>query len=281
MFVIINCILLTLAACLLVQTTYQKIGVYGVSQPQEAAGASSTADVDKKMIQGKSFQQQYSIIGSRNLFGVLTEDKTTGAAASANTAKSAKTVKITPLKLNLQGTVMGFSQAHAVIEDQKTKQQDLYMVGDSIQGAYLKAVYKDCVILEYNGEEQRLEMTVEGKTYTGNVPEFPSVSNPQPDETDRSAAPELANQARFKMHSSDNQPDGLLIYGIKPDSVFSRMGLLNNDIIQEINNSPVQVIEEALTLFQAMANENTGQIFISRGGQEKTIVYQVNQGNEE
>jgi type II secretory pathway component PulC len=189
LFTLLHLILLTLAAALVVETVYQRIGMEAAPPSQEAAGAPPALETGKKKGAANSFKQQYTVIGSRNLFQVLTDDTAAKGPSVKNPAKTPEAVKPTSLQLTLRGTVTGLPQVHAVIEDKKTKKQEFYTVGDTVQGALLKAVSKDHVILEYNGEEQRLDMTVETALPAGRALARPAVQPRAPEPEPQEAAP--------------------------------------------------------------------------------------------
>ena len=181
LFILLHLVLLTLAAALVVETAYQRIGMKAAPPAQEAAGTPPVLEAGNKKKPADSFKRQYSVIGSRKLFRVLTDDAAAKGPSVKNPAKTPEAVKPTSLQLTLRGTVTGLPQVHAVIEDKKTKKQEFYTVGDTIQGALLKAVSKDHVILEYNGEEQRLDMTVETALPTGRASARPAVQPRAPE----------------------------------------------------------------------------------------------------
>lgn len=65
----------------------------------------------------------------------------------------------TKLKLSLMGTVSGSDRnARAIISDDKSNKQDIYLVGDAIQGAFIKSIERGKVILEVNGRDEVLEL---------------------------------------------------------------------------------------------------------------------------
>ncbi len=187
LFILLHLILLTLAAALVVESAYQRIGMEGAPPAQEAAGAPPALEAGNKKKPADSFNRQYSVIGSRNLFRVLTDDAAAKGPSAKNPAKTPEAVKPTSLQLTLRGTVTGLPQVHAVIEDKKTKKQDFYTVGDTIQGALLKAVSKDHVILEHNGEEQRLDMTVETALPAGRASARPAAQPQAPESAPQDA----------------------------------------------------------------------------------------------
>jgi len=62
--------------------------------------------------------------------------------------------------LKLLGTIAGGNpeEAFAVIEDQRKKKQFLYQIGQSVQGAEIIKILRQKVVLNYQGEDQVLEM---------------------------------------------------------------------------------------------------------------------------
>lgn len=63
----------------------------------------------------------------------------------------------TSLKLALVGTVTGSDRdARAIIVDEKKKRQDIYQIGDVVQGALIKKVERGRVVLEVNGRDEVL-----------------------------------------------------------------------------------------------------------------------------
>ncbi len=107
--------------------------------------------VDTKVIDG-----DLSIIIKRNIFSASLDGKP--LSKTNNRAKPRK-IKKTSLKLDLYGTIVGDEQdARAIIYDAKEKKQDIYYIGDGVQGAVISAIEKDKVILEFDGKEEALSL---------------------------------------------------------------------------------------------------------------------------
>ncbi len=99
----------------------------------------------------------YQIIVARNIFEAVLEQKKVKAEDQKPAPVVEKEPEETKLKLVLHGTVSGREQdARAIIIDQKQKRQELYEVGDSIQGALITSIERGKVILELNGKKQLL-----------------------------------------------------------------------------------------------------------------------------
>lgn len=98
--------------------------------------------------------KDYTIIVDRNIFqALITETGPQGEEVKA------EELEPTTLKLSLMGTISGNEQdARAIISDDLKKQQDIYQVGDSIQGAVIKAIERGRVILQVNGADEVLNL---------------------------------------------------------------------------------------------------------------------------
>lgn len=71
------------------------------------------------------------------------------------------------------------------------------------------------------------------------------------------------------------QTDGFKIFSISPSSLFSRIGLQNNDIIKEVNGVSLNSIEQAYEAFSRLQGESSIQLNLLRKGQPLTLAYDV------
>ncbi len=95
--------------------------------------------------------QDYQVIVRRNIFHA--------ALQTENKAPEKVEEDVVPTKLNLTllGTVTGNDQdARAIIVDNNTRQQDLYQVGDAVQGAFIDVIKRGRVTLDVNGKREAL-----------------------------------------------------------------------------------------------------------------------------
>ncbi len=89
----------------------------------------------------------YRIIIERNIFQAVI-----GAEPGGD-----EYLEPTALKLSLMGTVSGTKRdARAIIVDEQKKKQDLYKIGDSIQGALIQSIERGKVILQVHGRREVL-----------------------------------------------------------------------------------------------------------------------------
>ncbi|NIA05520.1 MAG: hypothetical protein GWP11_06085 [Proteobacteria bacterium] len=89
----------------------------------------------------------YRIIIKRNIFQAVI-----GAEPGGD-----EYLEPTALKLLLMGTVSGTKRdARAIIVDEQKKKQDLYRIGDSVQGALIQSIERGKVILQVHGRREVL-----------------------------------------------------------------------------------------------------------------------------
>jgi general secretion pathway protein C len=98
----------------------------------------------------------YNAIFERNLF------KTKAKADIKSSSINIDALKQTDLNLKLWGTVTGLEdKTYAVIEEAKTRKQNLYRVGDTVQNATVKVVLREKVVLNVDGKDEVLEIEKE------------------------------------------------------------------------------------------------------------------------
>jgi general secretion pathway protein C len=104
------------------------------------------------------------VVLDRNLFN-SGKQALVDAAPSEAPALDVDKLKQTGLKLKLWGTVAGpDGQAYAVIEDQKSREQQLLRPGDPVQNAVVKMVLRHRVVLTVDGRDEVLVMEEPGVT---------------------------------------------------------------------------------------------------------------------
>ncbi len=228
---------------------------------------------------------RYQTIIKRNLFNAqVEEDQTPEEEVAQDVAP--ENLEPTKLKLVLWGTVTGSEVVYAVIEDKKQRKQGLYEIGDVVQQATLKKIMRHGVVLNHNGKDQILEMESKNKRIAGKANKAISSSLPVPPELNKAfqegpASNEVASlmkQVKMRPHFSGGEPDGLMVYGIRPNSVFRQIGLRNGDIIKDINGTPIVQADDALSLYTEVRESDQAKVTLMRRGKEKEIIYHVENG---
>lgn len=287
---IIHLVLVTAVIYTGVDLTY-KLTIPDIPLHPAAISLSETVDQDTDDLNRRL--SDYNIIFERNLFN----SKEIDLASQKSPAVSS--LEKTSLQLKLWGTVTGKgTAAYAVIESQE-KTQQLYREGEKIQGATLKQVLRDRVILRTAGKDEVLEM--QDKPQGGTpllqeaVPEpmatLPSqVEKPETrtgaqhiilsrTEIDKAISDigSMMTEAKVTPHfvEGNADPAGLKIADIKPGSLYQKMGLANGDIILGVEGRQIESLEDAMTFYESMFSQDSIVLMVERRGKLNHIEYRI------
>jgi general secretion pathway protein C len=289
-FNIANIVLITAGVFLCVQTFYALVTPrpdYAVSVSPAIRPVSTYAASYSQPPQG-----DYKAITERNIF-----NSGTGDIAPQAQQVDIENLKQTDLKLKLWGTVTGQNErAYAVIEDTKTREQNLYHAGDTIDNAVVKMILREKVVLNVDNQDEILAMEeisdrrgragaapqrVVGPSDIGNqklpVSRYPRKIQLQGDQIKNAMENlgQLMDQATLRPHIEDGQPAGISITGIKPNAIFRKMRLRNGDVITGVNGNSISSVEDATKVFEELSSGSNIQIQIKRRGREQTLDYNI------
>jgi len=287
-FTILNIFLISTIAYSLVVTGYKNLVEqdFTISEQQDvksivtktSANQAHTA-VDKNLT---------DIIVKRNLFRAAIEKADIPLTEQNAEDTSLEKLEPTQLKLVLWGTVTGEKSVYAVIEDKKNRKQALYQLGDLTQGAKLKKILRNRVILSYQGKDQLLEIKTDlvSSGSSKNITQFQRYKEKaeiKPVSANKMVGHDVLDnfadfnttmrQIKFRPHFSQGEADGLMVYGIRPNSVFMKIGLKNGDIIKTINDEPVISREDILNRFTDAPIEENLKLTLVRRGKIKELSY--------
>lgn len=292
LFAFINLILLAASAFFFAGILDKTVLKDSSFVPEINVQADGSADPVHHQESNSAVRQGHDIIVQRNLFKVETKKKE-GSGKDSPGSKEPEKLEPTTLSLSLWGTVTGGADLYAVIEDKKSRLQALYQEGDSIQDATIKKILKKEVILTYQGKDQVLEMEADSENAGGakkplekqtsgekikNQAPLPQQAQFQPPSGN---AAEITANIKFRPFFTKGSPDGVMVFGIKPDSAFNRAGLRNGDIVKDINGTPVGSVEEASSLLSDMESASAARITLIRSGETKEISYSSGRSSEE
>jgi len=203
-------------------------------------------------------------------------------------------IELTPLKISLIGTVVGDfpGKTFAVIQDEKTKKQELYRINDIVvEGAKLVQVNRQRVTLLRGGREEFL-LLFEEETHPGSPEmESPKISGEAPgirsvspdnwvlDKREVSQAfenlPQLLTKARIIPNFTKGKANGFRIISIVPNSIYERIGLKNGDILQRINGIDIKDPQSFLKIFQQLKDESSISLDLVRNNQKTSFEYEI------
>ncbi|GBC64058.1 type II secretion system protein GspC [Desulfonema ishimotonii] len=232
----------------------------------------------------------YSTVEKRNLFDTPAQagavPPPTLPEPDTNTTED---LQLTALKIRLWGTVTGDpSRACAVIEDSKKRKQNLYRQGDTIQGATIKKILREEVILNVNGKDEKLTMAKADSKSGGR----PSPGSPFPGKRRSSDAKkidlkraeidaamkdvnQLMKQARIRPHFKNGKADGLTLSRVKRNSLFTKLGLKSGDIITGVDGQDIKSVDDALKFYNNLKSSSNVKVQIRRRGSLQDIEYEI------
>jgi len=225
--------------------------------------------------------EDYKIIVERNLFGAPQ-----GQAAAPQGEVSLEDIPAAGegLGLKLVGTVAGDDAAtsFAIIDNKKTRKQELYHEGDKAGDVLIKRILRNIVIIDAGrGDEVlTLELAESGKKI-----DFAPAPQPQvdikPAATGRSRpsfqldrkevqsslanVDELIQRAGISPYLQGEQPAGFTIANIDSRSVLAKMGLRSGDSIMGVNGEAITGPEQAAEFFQKLKEGGDLTIKVRKG----------------
>lgn len=231
--------------------------------------------------------EAYRVIPERNLFGT-----TTKTVADKQTAPAQQDIG---LLIDLRGTVAGDGKyGFAIVEEKGTRKQRLVKAGDVIAGAKVVRIKRNSMDVLVEDQERTLKIAE-----TREAPILPQVAAPaQPTPTARPSAPSgpapsgsvvlnrneigagfqdmgsMLRQAQVRPYFNAGVPDGFMISSIQAGSLYQKMGIVDGDIIQAVNNRPIRTADDMMELYNVMKSGPGMALSIKRRGNPETLYYQ-------
>jgi general secretion pathway protein C len=206
----------------------------------------------------------------------------------------------TSLRLRLLGTLVSTAAGWSIgsILDLNNQKSSTVMVGDRVQNAEVLSIERDRVIIANNGRREYI-----GAEAGDGAPAPPPIATTRPvtepagnqpygagikalddsnyevprNEVDRALANlnDLAMQARIVPAFKDGQAEGFKLFSIRPDSLYSKIGIVNGDVIKRINGFEMNSPEKALEVYTKLKDANRIDIEVDRNGQTLRKTYNV------
>ena len=215
-----------------------------------------------------------------------------GQAGQELTGGRLDNLPLSSLNLVLTGVIAAASGGYALISV-NGQSEEPFVIGQTITaGAVLQAVYPDRVVIQRNGALESLML--EGADKSGleqsgapvrayaapaapaNVVQETS-GNHYVVERDQLAAqmrtPDFLRQATMVPAASG----GFQVKQLQPGSLYEKLGLRNGDIIKSVNGQPVNSADDAIRLYEQMANVASIQVEVLRAGRPENLYYDFSQ----
>jgi type II secretion system protein C len=209
-------------------------------------------------------------------------------------AAKKQTAFLPPLNITLKGIMYTANQDQnsAIIADNKTKQEQLYHIGDRIEDADI--IYIDrhkIIVLRSNGQQETMYVTPTDASndpaYQRNAPWSKVVKQIEPSlyQVDAKALikriPNVSQMIEMLDLTTAYQQGrslGCMIGSIAPQSIGTALGFESGDIITRINDIPTTTTKDRTTIYQSIKNMIEGDqimVTIIRKNQELTNTYKL------
>ena len=295
---VINLVLIIVLAYVIALTINDKVSSKIFSHTANAITESN--DQSDKLVRIKSVQPvraYYNIILDKNIFGVDAANFRTGNTDSADGAapKTDLNVELLGTYINLEGgsiaviknldsgKINGYSDGDIVdvIENEEVKLVEIEncqaLIDRKVQGTETIVCKKEVKLSKSPKSAIKKRDTKAVIATAGNNEGIKQITedkwiiekNMLDELLDDPAA--LINQARVVP-----QHDGLRFFGIRPTSVFFKIGLRNGDIVHKINDVELSDVQNALNIFGSLKDDSEFSIDFTRRGKKLSYAYSVN-----
>jgi type II secretion system protein C len=267
--------------------------------PPAAASAYAYPDIN--------YMKLEKAIVERNIFnseGKVPDESSATAEAKSGAAKFDINAPCqrSAIEIELLGTIyLGAgpnSGSIATVMEKGYTQADSYKVGDTIVGyddALVARIEPNRLILNNGGKKECLELAgpklpqlaglgdgVESVTSTTSV--SAPVASGGGEVTLEAAYVEqqigegggnILNQGRLVPFNQDGAMKGFKLISLKAGGIFDKIGLKNNDVITQVNDTSLQQPDQGFAFYQAFENETQIRINVLRGDQALSFTVKV------
>lgn len=204
------------------------------------------------------------------------------------------------LRVKLLGTTLANvpEWSIATLFDLNDSKSSVHMIGDKVLDAEIVAIELRRVIILNSGRREYIDATEpEGG---GSAPKFAAkAASPAKKEspTDLSGIRatsantyevpkdelqkalgnmnEIATQARIVPSFKNGESQGFKIFSIKPNSLFTKLGIQNGDVIKRVNGFDINSPDKALEIYSKLQSSNRIEIEFERGGSPTRKTYNI------
>ncbi|HOP40091.1 MAG TPA: type II secretion system protein GspC [Geobacteraceae bacterium] len=230
----------------------------------------------------------FAPILEKGLFGKPTQGTLTPIAVADASGPAATS----PGDLTLLGTAVGsFRETFALIARQSTSEERVFRLGDTVfEIGPLVAVQKDFIEIDNHGARMKLHAPTDVPGAPSGSPEQQALASNQLasqvsagnyviDQRALSAA--LANigqamtDARLLPSMKDGVVEGFKVSEVRPSGIFAMIGLSNGDMLQKVNDIPMDSPDKAMQTLMSLQGQNRIKVDLTRDGRPLTLNYDI------
>jgi general secretion pathway protein C len=207
-----------------------------------------------------------------------------------------------PVRSSLRGTLVGTAMAEppkyslCQITNPDLNETQVYGIGDKYQGALVYAVEQKRVLIDNNGNNEYIDDSASAPPNMGvqNMPPPPPGAPSGPDSGGVKQLSEnqyvvakseinnaltnlsdLATKARIVPSFKNGVANGFKLFSIVPDSLYSKIGIQNGDVIRRINGYEMNSPDKALEIYQKLRDASRIEIEVERRGETIRKSYSI------
>lgn len=218
----------------------------------------------------------YQIIPVRNLFGTTT-------SAVAEPQATAVQPPVIEQLFALKGTVAGEGKfGFAIVEEKATQAQRLVRSGDALSGGRIVRIGRREIAVAVGDQVVTLKVTESQEEPLRQAAPSPAPAI-IPGATVLSRAEldmelqdmgSLLRKALVRPYFNAGAQEGFIISNIRAGSLYQKMGIMNGDIIQEVNNRKIRTADDVMGLLSTIKAGSSLSMTITRRGNKETLHYQ-------
>jgi general secretion pathway protein C len=206
-----------------------------------------------------------------------------------------------PVRSSLHAVLVGTAVANppryslCQLTNTDTNETLVYAVGDKFMNARIYGIDRERVLVDNDGRNEFIDNSAAAPMNVGiaAVPP-PGVPGAQADQggvrqlSDNqyvvarselngalSNLSQLATQARIVPSFKNGVANGFKLFSIVPDSLYSKIGIQNGDVIRRINGYEMNSPDKALEIYQKLRDANRIEIEIERRGETLRKSYSI------
>ncbi|MFZ2950199.1 MAG: type II secretion system protein GspC [Desulfuromonadaceae bacterium] len=282
--ILLGIVLIALLAGLVTKRLSERLGKTFLPRVPTTAGAPASAPARTEDL---SF---YAPILTGGLFGTAA----TGPLTPITNAPAAQAAPATaPAELMLLGTAVGsFRETFALVRHTTKQEERVFRLGDMVFDAgRLAEVGKERAFIVINSKKVELltpmaplpspqpGQAAAANPHAGTVVASTGAGSYVIDQRALNAAldnpAQAMSDARLLPSQKDGKVEGFRASEVKPNGVFSMIGIKNGDILLRLNDFPMDSPDKALQSFIALKGQNRLKLDIIRDGQSQTFNYDI------
>jgi general secretion pathway protein C len=230
----------------------------------------------------------YSPILTSALFGKATQGQLSPIVNSPSVASAPVTA---PTELLLLGTATGsFRETFALVRHTAKQEERVFRLGDTVfEAGRLVQVTREQAYIVVNGKKVELLTPMSPPAGPGQTHQ-PAGLQPSGvtstgagsfviDQRALNAALDNIGQAmtdaRLLPSQKDGKVEGFKASEVKSSGVFAMIGIKNGDIVQRLNDFPIDSPDKALQSFIALKGQNRLKLDMIRDGRPVTFTYDI------